>query len=195
MFPGYTVSSVIVGDWRRLYVAGAPRFKHKGKVILFELSNDGDVNIVQALNGEQVTLSARASHFHFVHVLERKTAGIPCQGLTRRLPLLAVTCNYMFLLADWILLWQWGVWAGHRPGWHHWCPSGCCSNVPRLRKQGGWPGLHLHPQWGKTVTLISLLYRDDSTHHRKKTHNLYQVIVSDFITSLLSAPPGGGVCF
>ncbi|XP_068998811.1 integrin alpha-10 [Embiotoca jacksoni] len=51
---GYTVSSVIIGDWRRLYVAGAPRFKHKGKVILFELSNEGDVNIVQALNGEQI---------------------------------------------------------------------------------------------------------------------------------------------
>ncbi|KAM4600889.1 integrin alpha-10 isoform 2-T2 [Polymixia lowei] len=51
---GYTVSSVIVGDWKRLYVAGAPRFKHKGKVVLFELSNDGDVNIVQALNGEQI---------------------------------------------------------------------------------------------------------------------------------------------
>lgn len=52
------MSSVIVGDWKRLYVAGAPRFKHKGKVILFELSNEGDVNIVQALNGEQVQLSA-----------------------------------------------------------------------------------------------------------------------------------------
>ncbi|KAM9782665.1 integrin alpha-10 [Neosynchiropus ocellatus] len=51
---GYTVSSVIVGDWRRLYIAGAPRFKHKGKVILFELSDDGDVKIVQALNGEQI---------------------------------------------------------------------------------------------------------------------------------------------
>uniref|UniRef100_A0AAZ3RMZ4 VWFA domain-containing protein n=1 Tax=Oncorhynchus tshawytscha TaxID=74940 RepID=A0AAZ3RMZ4_ONCTS len=51
---GYTVSSVIVGDWRRLYVAGAPRFKHKGKVILFELSDNGDVNIAQALNGEQI---------------------------------------------------------------------------------------------------------------------------------------------
>uniref|UniRef100_A0A667WCH9 Integrin subunit alpha 10 n=1 Tax=Myripristis murdjan TaxID=586833 RepID=A0A667WCH9_9TELE len=51
---GYTVSSVIVGDWRTLYVAGAPRFKHKGKVILFELSDDGDVNIAQALNGEQI---------------------------------------------------------------------------------------------------------------------------------------------
>uniref|UniRef100_A0A7N8Y6H4 Integrin, alpha 10 n=1 Tax=Mastacembelus armatus TaxID=205130 RepID=A0A7N8Y6H4_9TELE len=51
---GYTVSSVVVGDWKRLYVAGAPRFKHKGKAILFELSNEGDVNIVQALNGEQI---------------------------------------------------------------------------------------------------------------------------------------------
>uniref|UniRef100_A0AAV2MCI2 VWFA domain-containing protein n=1 Tax=Knipowitschia caucasica TaxID=637954 RepID=A0AAV2MCI2_KNICA len=51
---GYTVSSVVVGDWRTLYIAGAPRFKHKGKVILFELSDDGDVNIAQALNGEQI---------------------------------------------------------------------------------------------------------------------------------------------
>uniref|UniRef100_A0A3Q4AL80 VWFA domain-containing protein n=1 Tax=Mola mola TaxID=94237 RepID=A0A3Q4AL80_MOLML len=50
----YTVSSVIIGDKRSLYVAGAPRFKHKGKVILFELSDEGDVNIVQALNGEQI---------------------------------------------------------------------------------------------------------------------------------------------
>ncbi|XP_041961931.1 integrin alpha-10 [Alosa sapidissima] len=51
---GYTVSSVVVGDWRRLYVAGAPRFKHKGKVILFDLSSTGDVTISQALNGEQI---------------------------------------------------------------------------------------------------------------------------------------------
>lgn len=82
VFPGYTVSSVIVGDWRRLYVAGAPRFKHKGKVILFELSNEGDVNIVQALNGEQVTLSSRVSpllSLHsllFVYFLYQETAGI-----------------------------------------------------------------------------------------------------------------------
>ncbi|KAM4736482.1 integrin alpha-10 [Anableps anableps] len=51
---GYTVSSVVIGDWRRLYVAGAPRFKHKGKVILFELHENGYVDIVQALNGEQI---------------------------------------------------------------------------------------------------------------------------------------------
>lgn len=57
VFAGYTVSSVIIGDRRILYVAGAPRFKHKGKVILFELSDEGDVNIVQALNGEQVKVS------------------------------------------------------------------------------------------------------------------------------------------
>ncbi|XP_052435407.1 integrin alpha-10 [Carassius gibelio] len=51
---GYTVSSVTVGDWKRLYVAGAPRFKHKGKVILFDLTPEADVIITQALNGEQI---------------------------------------------------------------------------------------------------------------------------------------------
>uniref|UniRef100_A0A3P9I2K8 Integrin, alpha 10 n=1 Tax=Oryzias latipes TaxID=8090 RepID=A0A3P9I2K8_ORYLA len=51
---GYTVSSVVIGNWRTLYVAGAPRFKHKGKVILFEFTDDSGVNIVQAMNGEQI---------------------------------------------------------------------------------------------------------------------------------------------
>lgn len=61
MFAGYTVSSVTVSDRKRLYVAGAPRFKHKGKVILFELSSEGDVDIAQALNGEQVKLPCHES--------------------------------------------------------------------------------------------------------------------------------------
>lgn len=56
MLVGYTVSSVVIGDWRKLYIAGAPRFKHKGKVILFDLHENGYVDIVQALNGEQVNL-------------------------------------------------------------------------------------------------------------------------------------------
>ncbi|KAF6739672.1 Integrin alpha-10 [Oryzias melastigma] len=51
---GYTVSSVVIGNWRTLYVAGAPRFKHKGKVILFDFTNDKGVDIVQAMNGEQI---------------------------------------------------------------------------------------------------------------------------------------------
>uniref|UniRef100_A0A8C7YQ79 Integrin, alpha 10 n=1 Tax=Oryzias sinensis TaxID=183150 RepID=A0A8C7YQ79_9TELE len=40
---GYTVSSVVIGNWRTLYVAGAPRFKHKGKVILFEFTDDSGI--------------------------------------------------------------------------------------------------------------------------------------------------------
>ncbi|MFT7808519.1 integrin alpha-10 [Arapaima gigas] len=51
---GYTVSSVVMKNKQKLYVAGAPRFKHKGKVILFDLKSDGDVIISQALNGEQI---------------------------------------------------------------------------------------------------------------------------------------------
>ncbi|CAM4621633.1 integrin alpha-10 [Lepidochelys kempii] len=51
---GYTVSSVRLRNRKCLYVAGAPRFKHKGKVILFEMSNSGRVVISQALAGEQI---------------------------------------------------------------------------------------------------------------------------------------------
>uniref|UniRef100_A0A8D0GA38 Integrin subunit alpha 10 n=1 Tax=Sphenodon punctatus TaxID=8508 RepID=A0A8D0GA38_SPHPU len=51
---GYTVSSIKLRNGKWLYVAGAPRFKHKGKVILFEMSNSGSVAISQALIGEQI---------------------------------------------------------------------------------------------------------------------------------------------
>ncbi|XP_075463988.1 integrin alpha-10 isoform X3 [Ascaphus truei] len=51
---GYTVSSVTLRSGRCLYVAGAPRFKHKGKVILFEMPRNGSVFVSQALVGEQI---------------------------------------------------------------------------------------------------------------------------------------------
>ncbi|XP_053331024.1 integrin alpha-10 [Spea bombifrons] len=51
---GYTVSSITLRNGKVLYVSGAPRFKHKGKVILFEMSGVGKVSISQALVGEQI---------------------------------------------------------------------------------------------------------------------------------------------
>ncbi|XP_009465389.1 PREDICTED: integrin alpha-10 [Nipponia nippon] len=51
---GYAVSSLRLQGGQRLYVAGAPRFQHKGKVILFELDAVGTVTVAQALTGEQV---------------------------------------------------------------------------------------------------------------------------------------------
>ncbi|XP_067831918.1 integrin alpha-10 isoform X2 [Heptranchias perlo] len=51
---GYTVSSVRRRTGDRVYVAGAPRFKHKGKVILFNLDKDGNLTIHQSLIGEQI---------------------------------------------------------------------------------------------------------------------------------------------
>uniref|UniRef100_A0A8C8RJX2 Integrin subunit alpha 10 n=1 Tax=Pelusios castaneus TaxID=367368 RepID=A0A8C8RJX2_9SAUR len=51
---GYAVSSVRLRNGKCLYVAGAPRFKHKGKVILFEMNNNGNVIISQALSGDQI---------------------------------------------------------------------------------------------------------------------------------------------
>ncbi|NXK26244.1 ITA10 protein, partial [Arenaria interpres] len=51
---GYAVSSLRLPDGQRLYVAGAPRFQHKGKVILFEMDTTGTVTVAQALTGEQI---------------------------------------------------------------------------------------------------------------------------------------------
>ncbi|NXV81974.1 ITA10 protein, partial [Atlantisia rogersi] len=51
---GYTVSSLRLPGGQRLYVAGAPRFQHKGKVILFRMDPAGTVMVAQALTGEQI---------------------------------------------------------------------------------------------------------------------------------------------
>ncbi|XP_063002172.1 integrin alpha-10 [Elgaria multicarinata webbii] len=51
---GYTVSSIKLRNGKGLYVAGAPRFRHKGKVILFEMNSGSSVTISQALIGDQI---------------------------------------------------------------------------------------------------------------------------------------------
>lgn len=48
------MSSLRLPGGQQLYVAGAPRFQHKGKVILFHMDTTGAVTVVQALTGEQV---------------------------------------------------------------------------------------------------------------------------------------------
>uniref|UniRef100_A0A3B4VGT9 Integrin alpha-11-like n=1 Tax=Seriola dumerili TaxID=41447 RepID=A0A3B4VGT9_SERDU len=51
---GYSVGSLISSRGSQLYVAGAPRFNHTGKVIVFTLKNNGNLTILQALLGEQI---------------------------------------------------------------------------------------------------------------------------------------------
>ncbi|NWI15890.1 ITA11 protein, partial [Crypturellus soui] len=51
---GYTVSSVVSAARQRIYVAGAPRFNHTGKVIIFTMHNNRNLTIHQALKGEQI---------------------------------------------------------------------------------------------------------------------------------------------
>ncbi|KAM7415254.1 hypothetical protein PAMA_019869 [Pampus argenteus] len=51
---GYSVGSLISSRGYQLYVAGAPRFNHTGKVIIFTLKNTGNLTILQALLGEQI---------------------------------------------------------------------------------------------------------------------------------------------
>lgn len=51
---GYTVTSVVLARSGQLYVAGAPRFNHTGKVIVFTLKNTGELTILHSLKGHQV---------------------------------------------------------------------------------------------------------------------------------------------
>ncbi|XP_074533993.1 integrin alpha-11 [Halichoeres trimaculatus] len=51
---GYSVGSLISSRGLQLYMAGAPRFNHTGKVIIFTLKNNGNLTILQALLGEQL---------------------------------------------------------------------------------------------------------------------------------------------
>uniref|UniRef100_A0A8C1J8H6 Integrin, alpha 11b n=1 Tax=Cyprinus carpio TaxID=7962 RepID=A0A8C1J8H6_CYPCA len=54
---GYMVSSVISAQHGQLYVAGAPRFNHTGKVVIFTLTNSGNLTILYSLYGQQVKYS------------------------------------------------------------------------------------------------------------------------------------------
>ncbi|XP_051012854.1 integrin alpha-10, partial [Acomys russatus] len=51
---GYSVSSMLLPGGRRLFLSGAPRFRHRGKVIAFQLKKDGVVRVAQSLQGEQI---------------------------------------------------------------------------------------------------------------------------------------------
>ncbi|KAM6937639.1 integrin alpha-11 [Xenentodon cancila] len=51
---GYSVGSLISSSGSQLYVAGAPRFNHTGKVVIFTLKNTGNLTMLQALLGEQI---------------------------------------------------------------------------------------------------------------------------------------------
>ncbi|XP_053127613.1 integrin alpha-11 isoform X1 [Hemicordylus capensis] len=51
---GYTVTSVVSTRHGRIYVAGAPRFNHTGKVIIFTMHTNRDLTIHQSLKGEQI---------------------------------------------------------------------------------------------------------------------------------------------
>uniref|UniRef100_G3PXP8 Integrin, alpha 11a n=1 Tax=Gasterosteus aculeatus aculeatus TaxID=481459 RepID=G3PXP8_GASAC len=51
---GYAVTSVVSARSGRLLVAGAPRFNHTGKVIIFTLKNSGNLTILHALKGQQI---------------------------------------------------------------------------------------------------------------------------------------------
>nr|XP_008262764.1 integrin alpha-10 isoform X2 [Oryctolagus cuniculus] len=51
---GYSVSSMLLRGGRRLFLSGAPRFRHRGKVIAFQLKKDGSVRVAQSLQGEQI---------------------------------------------------------------------------------------------------------------------------------------------
>ncbi|XP_053906915.1 integrin alpha-10 [Cuculus canorus] len=51
---GYAVSSLQLPNGQRLLVAGAPRFQHRGKVLLFQMDPTGTVTVAQALTGEQI---------------------------------------------------------------------------------------------------------------------------------------------
>ncbi|KAM5293857.1 integrin alpha-10 isoform 6-T6 [Glossophaga mutica] len=50
---GYSVSSMLLRGGQRLFLSGAPRFRHRGKVIAFQLKKDGAMKVSQSLQGEQ----------------------------------------------------------------------------------------------------------------------------------------------
>lgn len=61
---GYSVDAVTSSRGSQLYIAGAPRFNHTGKVIIFTLKNNGNLTILQALLGQQVFCTHTSFNVH-----------------------------------------------------------------------------------------------------------------------------------
>uniref|UniRef100_A0A3Q2Y3S5 VWFA domain-containing protein n=1 Tax=Hippocampus comes TaxID=109280 RepID=A0A3Q2Y3S5_HIPCM len=51
---GYSLGSLVGSGGSEVVLAGAPRFNHSGKVVSFTLDRRGNVNVLQALVGEQM---------------------------------------------------------------------------------------------------------------------------------------------
>lgn len=62
---GYVVSSIVSAHYGQLYVAGAPRYNHTGKVIIFTLTNTGNLTILHSLTGQQVNVPPLCSLFQY----------------------------------------------------------------------------------------------------------------------------------
>ena len=54
MSPGYDVQSASTSKGV-LYITGAPRYNHTGRVVIYRLDEDKEVIVSQILNGEQVS--------------------------------------------------------------------------------------------------------------------------------------------
>ncbi|XP_038130977.1 integrin alpha-1 [Cyprinodon tularosa] len=50
---GYDVQSALTSDGV-LYITGAPRYNHTGRVVIYRLNKDNSVKVLQTLNGEQI---------------------------------------------------------------------------------------------------------------------------------------------
>lgn len=55
--PGYDVQSASTRDGV-LYITGAPRYNHTGRVVIYRLNKRNKIVVSQILKGEQVSLSA-----------------------------------------------------------------------------------------------------------------------------------------
>lgn len=53
-YPGYDVQSAFSRDGM-LYIAGAPRYNHTGRVVIYRLDKKNQVVVSQILKGEQVS--------------------------------------------------------------------------------------------------------------------------------------------
>lgn len=54
--PGYDVQSASSRE-SKLYITGAPRYNHTGRVVIYKLDKDNKVVVSQILKGEQVSPS------------------------------------------------------------------------------------------------------------------------------------------
>ena len=155
---GYDVQSASTPEGE-LYITGAPRYNHTGRVVIYRLNEKKQIVITQIIKGEQVR--------GFVFVVWARTVFLKSVLIQFKDDEIR---KKRLLCSDWFLLRQRPTDCGRGRGLEHRSPLDRSSDVHGFRKRRAGSSLRLQSQqgtgdwkWGSLVSLVEACWgREDA---------------------------------